>query len=151
MKKRQYIFSASFALVGLVMIVAFLAIFLFRSNMVLPKQPELTDTEIEYFKILEIECNCNVMREVDPRALRHNDSDYEHGWYMLICSADSCNGMYNIDSLSAVAERIAKNLHVTILGDKFKYEYREITVGFVCNTGSVKDQYFDYKPSELHK
>lgn len=151
MQRRYYILLGIFVITGLLIGVVFLVMFLFRSNMVLPRQPELTNEEVKYFKALEMECDCNVTREVDPRALRYENTDNENGWYMLTCSVDSCNEMNNTDSLSIVAERIANDLHVNILGDSFKYEYREITVGFVCNTGSSADRnlYFDYKPSDL--
>lgn len=114
------------------------------------KQPPLTKFEEEYFLYLEKNCECEVLREVNPYVKRIEGSD--NGWYLVQLRDLKCSAFDNRDSLEIVAQNINKALRDKVLDSKYKYKFDEITVGFECESG--KDQVratsftFPYYPIE---
>lgn len=121
--------------------------------MVLPDQPPLTEKEAKYFDALKGQCNCNVIRDLNPRALKlHNISNVE-GWYFVMFDSIPCNNLLNRDSLQIIGEQVASKLYSDILDSSFSYNYRNITVKFACKLGvtSYKSESFEYPIDKLQK
>ncbi|MGE7775634.1 hypothetical protein ACQKLP_12970 [Chitinophaga sp. NPDC101104] len=149
MTKRQFVLSGIILFISLTIVVVLL-LWNIRNNMVKLAQPDLTKSEAAYLRSLEEHCNCDVAREVDPRA-EVRSLKHARGWYYLELRGIKCAVLNTKDSLNYLASEIARKLHSQILAQNFNYDYREITVSFICKTGEMSNQNlsFDFKPEYL--
>ena len=130
----------------------YLWVFALITACALPKQPDLTDREIQYFKKLEDQCHCKVIREVNIYVTKKNRKyPYNKGYYLIAFKGLSCSVLTSKDSLSKVALSVARKLHNEVIGQNFQYLHEEINVVFECYpyADAVNSVDFDFKPTDL--
>ena len=130
----------------------YLWVVIFITSCALPKQPDLTGKEIQYFKELEAKCHCKIIREVNiyvTKEFRKYPNDI--GYYYIGFKDLPCAVLASKDSLSKVAMSVAKKLNQEVIGKDFQYLDEEITVVFECNPSpnSSNSVSFDFKPKDL--
>ena len=127
--------------------IAFFFFFTCTTSCGLPKQPELTTLESSFINSIKKSCNCKVIREIDPKAVKGSNMD---GWYLLKLSNFPCSELENEIILKANSYLLAKELHNRVL-NKFDYNYKEIIIFYVCsyNQNILKAKDFAFKKDSL--